>query len=211
MTNYAIRLKNIPGYEELVQEFFTQDFIKRCIRIHHMGKCRNNPHWHFLIETTEERHIKREALAYDLNKVFTKSKGNKHISTKYWDNNIKAKSYLFHEGTEPDMIKGFTEEELEDARELNRQTQEKFKQNAPAKIVHDCSEYFKEKGVAEPTNKMIFDYIFDRLRDNGNWLPNKYQFERYAHRIQANVRPDPEWGSYKKGLYELWFGSFSYL
>jgi len=204
---YAIRIQNYPTYDEIIQQLFSDTRFSKCIRIHHTGKKRDNPHFHLLVECDYQQ----QTLRKHLNKYLTLAKGNKHVSVKDWDGRIRAIAYLYHEDTEPDMIRNISDEELEKAKEINRATKEKFKSNAPAKIVQEAIEYFIYKPNFKPSMKDIFDFVFDRLRESGDWLPNKFQFERWAMRIQASVRPQHEWHSYKTNLYESWYGQCAYL
>lgn len=204
---WAIRLQNIPTYDEKCKEFFTYERFTRLIRVHHLGKQRNNPHWHFCVECEH----KQDALRKAMNRKFDLGKGNKHISIKAWDGELKAVAYMFHEGTEPDLIHGFDVQEIETARQINITTQKRIKDNAPTSIVQEASEYFIENENTNPNMRQIFDFIYDRLRANGNWLPNRFQFERWAMRIQANIRNDRQWSSYKEELFDSMYGGKSYV
>jgi len=204
--DYAIRLQALSGYDEKIHQIFTSDRFSRFVRVHHTGRKGNNPHYHFVLTCD----YKIPALRMELNKHFTLAKGNTHLSIKNWDGNLKAVAYLFHEGTDVDMVREFSDEEISQAKLINDATQERIKKNAPAKIVEDATLHFIQARNFSPRRKEIFDYIYDRLRQNGDWLPNKFQFERWELRIQANVRPDQEWRTMKENLFECWYGSFSY-
>lgn len=182
--DYAIRLQALDGYDGKISTLLSSDRFHRTIRIHHTGKKGDNPHYHMLITTD----YKQPALRAEFKKHFTLATGNRHLSIKKWDGNIKALAYLFHEGTQPTDIKGFLDEELELAREINTQVKEVIKKNAPAQVVEEATEYFRGK---TPGAIQIFSYIYDRYKNSGDWLPNKYQFERYIHRIQANLAETP--------------------
>lgn len=184
--DYALRIQALDGYSKIMEDLFGGDRFSRTIRIHHTGKKGDNPHYHMCITTD----YKQDALRKELKKYFTLAKGNKHISIKNWDGNIKAVAYLFHEGTQPDMIRGFTDEEITTAQEINTQVKTKIKDNAPCKVVAEATEYFS--GRTPPTQIQIFSYIYDRYKATGDWLPNKYQFERYITRVQANLAETPE-------------------
>lgn len=204
---YAIRIKEYPDYDQKIQCIFSGDRFSRTIRIRHTGKTGKNPHWHLLVECN---YSKRDTLATELKKHLTAAKGNTHLSVKVWDGNIRAVAYLFHENTTEDMVRNFDAELVQEAKDINKKEQKKIKANAPVQIVQDCVDYFVEKKIFEPNHKEIFDYIYDRLRDNGDWLPNKFQFERWAMRIQASVRDKDGWRQYKSSLYDLWYGNFTY-
>jgi len=198
---YAIRIQALDGYDKIMNEVFTTERFPRRIRVHHTGKKGDNPHYHLLICTD----YKNQALRAELKKYFKLSKGNKHLSIKTWDGNIKAVAYLFHEGTEPDLIKGFTDEELKTAREINRQVKETIKKNAPAQIVQDCTDYFIGDPSLRCTRRSIFEYIFKRLDENGDWLPNKFQFDRWYVRIMCNVLDGDRKKQWIESMYDDWY------
>lgn len=204
---FAIRIQALTDYNQKILEIFTTDRFSRTVRVHHTGRKGNNPHFHIVVDCD----YKMPALRMELKKHFTLAKGNTHLSVKRWDGDIKAVAYLFHEGTDVDMVRGFTPEELSQARLINEATQERIKKNAPAKIVEDATEYFKNIHNFAPSRKDVFDFIYDRLRCNGDWLPNKFQFERWEFRIQANVRTDQSWRTLKENLFESWYGNFTYF
>jgi hypothetical protein len=182
--NYALRIQALDGYSSIMESLFSGDRFSRSIRIHHTGKKGDNPHYHLLI-TTDYKH---PALRMELKRHFTLAKGNRHMSIKVWDGNIRAISYLFHEGTEPDLIRGFNEPELQQAKELNKLVKAEIKKNSPAQIVEEATDYFQGQN---PSPVQLFSYIYDRYKSAGDWLPNKYQFERYIHRILANLSETP--------------------
>jgi len=191
---YAVRLQALDGYDGKISTLLSGDRFHRTIRIHHTGKKGDNPHYHLLITTD----YKQPALRAEFKKHFTLASGNRHLSIKKWDGNIKALAYLFHEGTQPTDIRGFTSEELVSAQELNTQVQSAIKKNAPVQVVQQATDFFKGKS---PGPLQIFSYLYDHYHSTGEWLPNKYQFERYIHRIQANLAKTPgEIFDHKKSL-----------
>lgn len=200
--DYVLRLQAHDGYQSLFSNVFTDRF-SRILCVPHSGKKGDNPHYHFALTCD----YKQPALREHLKKYFNKGKGNRHLSLKQWDGDPKACSYMFHEGTELIMNKGFTDEEIEVFKVMNDNVRQAIKKNAPAQIVQDATEYFKGQ---DPSHQVLFMWIMKRLRDNGDWLPNKFQMERWIMRIQANLKTDKEYGSYLVRLYECWYGNFSY-
>lgn len=201
--DYVLRLQALDGYQSKFNVCFNERF-SRILCVFHNGKKGDNPHFHFCLTTD----YKQQALRVHLKNHFNIGKGNKHLSLKVWDGDRKACSYLFHEGTEPVICKGFSEQEINDFKTLNDMVQAEVKRNAPAKIVEDATEYFMNKPGT--THQDIFLYIFNRLRKNGDWLPNKFQCERWIMRIEANLLTDKQYDSYLKRQYETWFGQYGW-
>lgn len=198
--DYVLRLQALDGYKSKFSNVFTDnDRFTRVLCIHHTGKRGDNPHYHFAFTCD----YKKDALRKYFKKYFDLATGNRHLSLKDWDGDRKACSYMFHEGTEPVINKGFSEREIEDFKIINETIKNEIKKNAPAKIVEEATIYFKGK---DPGHKDIFKYILCRLRSNGDWLPNKYQMDRWIFRIQANLKSDHEWYDYISRVYELWYG-----
>lgn len=200
--DYVLRLQAHDGYESLFSNVFTDRF-SRILCIPHSGKKGDNPHYHFAFTCD----YKQQALRVYLKKYFTKGSGNRHLSLKQWDGDTKACSYMFHEGTEPIFRRGFSDEDIEGFKNLNEGIKKAIRKNAPAQIVQDATDFFQGK---DPGHSTIFMWIMKRLRDNGDWLPNKFQMERWIMRIQANLKDDKQYESYLVRLYECWYGNYSY-
>lgn len=199
---YAIRIQALDGYDTIIQTLLESDRFSRTIRVHHTGKKKDNPHYHLLLTTD----YKQQALRAEMKKHFTKASGNKHLSIKQWDGNIKAVAYLFHEGTIPDCIKNFTDEELTIASEINTQVQAKIKANASAKIIQDATDFFRARNNCTPVDQAVFQYIFIRLKLNGDYLPCRQQYERWTMRIQANLRDEGQYYDYMHKIFADWYG-----
>jgi len=199
---YVLRLQACDGYRQKFDNVFTDRF-SRILGVPHTGRKGDNPHYHFAFTCDYKQNTLREYLK----KHFDQGKGNRHLSIKKWDGDPKACSYLFHEGTETIIRRGFTDEEIESFKLINENIKQAIKKNAPAQIVTDATEHFAGQ---DPTHQDLFKWIMIRLRANGDWLPNKYQMERWIMRIQANLKDDTQYGSYLVRLYESWYGSFSW-
>jgi len=185
--NYAIRIQALDGYDNIIQTFFRGENFTSTIRVHHTGKNRNNPHYHLLVVTD----LTQKQLRYQINKELTKAKGNKHISIKNWDGKVRAVAYLFHEDTSPDMIHGpkFPDDFIDEAMKMNEMIKIEMDKNKVSKVCDEATLYFATftKKVTEP---MIFSWLYDRYQKTGQWMPNRYQFERYITRIRANLAGD---------------------
>lgn len=204
---YAIRLQDCEGYSTMFDTVFNEERFSKIIGAHHMGKKRDNPHFHFVCQTD----YKSDAIRKYLKKNFDKGRGNKHISIKAWDGSSRACSYLFHEDTEEIICRGFSEEEVLNFKNLNSEIKQELKEKSGGKLIQDCIEHFQTKKKFKPNTREIFDFIMDRLREQGGWFPNKFQFERWVMKVQAGwAANSEEWRDVKQEWFESWYGSFSY-
>lgn len=123
---YAIRLADLEGYRDLVP-LVEGDGVAKLLALGHKGGEGDNPHIHICVEYTKA--IKIDTLRARMKTVFTKGKGNGHISVKKWDGNEKALSYLFHEETS-DIVHnvGYTEEDISRFQEKDREVKKAFKE-----------------------------------------------------------------------------------
>lgn len=195
--DYVLRLQAVDGYRDLFTSVFSTARFPRALCVQHFGRKGDNPHYHFCLTCD----YKKDALRKHLKNSFKEGKGNKHISLKDWDGQDQACSYLFHEGTEPIMSNGFTIEQIDEFKKLNKAVQEQIKKNAPAKIVQDATEFFKKRYLLKDIHQIhmereIFVWIMIRLKQNGDWIPNKFQMTRWSDRVLANILSDNDWGDF---------------
>lgn len=200
--DYVLRLQSCDGYSQMFSNVFNDRF-SRVLCVPHTGRQGDNPHYHFAFTCD----YKQPALRAHLKKYFDKGSGNRHLSLKKWDGSPKACSYMFHEGTDVFYRRGFSDEEINVFKVVNDNVRKLIKKNAPAQIVQDATEFFHGK---DPAHSVLFMWIMNRLMKNGDWLPNKFQIERWIMRIQANLKDAVSWKSYLVRLYEHWYGDYSY-
>lgn len=187
--DYVLRLQALDGYQAKFDEVFGDRF-SRVLCVHHLGRKRDNPHYHFCLTTD----YKSDALRKYLKKHFDLAKGNRHLSLKPWDGGPEACSYLFHEGTEALMTRGFTDEQVQKFKEHNDLIQSKMVK--PNMIVDKCVEYFRERRGNRPLwipdKRDIFYKIMATYKHNGEWLPNKFQAERIINKVRSDLADLPE-------------------
>lgn len=184
--NYVLRLQALDGYSAKFTDVFNDRF-SRVLCVHHMGKAGNNPHYHFCLTTDYQK----QALRVYLKKQFALATGNKHLSLKDWDNNPKACSYLFHEGTEPLITKGFTTEEIQEFTTANDLIQSKMIK--PHHVVDVVVAYFKEKypHKLDVDKREIFFKIIQTYRHNGEWIPTAFQASRLINKVRSDLAETP--------------------
>lgn len=176
--NYVLRLQALDGYSAKFDEVFGSRF-SRVLCVHHTGRSGNNPHYHFCLTTD----YLKDTLRKYLKTHFVLARGNKHLSVKDWDGCEKACSYLFHEGTEALMVRGFTEEEIEKFKQMDTLIQSKMVK--PNMIVDKAVELLRE--ARDPDKRQIFNTLFRIYVENGEWLPNKFQWERVVNKVRLEL------------------------
>jgi len=176
--NYVLRLQALDGYSNKFDEVFGDRF-SRVLCVHHTGRTGNNPHYHFCFTAD----YKKDALRKYLKGHFDLARGNKHLSLKDWDGRKEACSYLFHEGTEALISKGFTAEEITEFKEMDTLIQSKMIK--PNMVVDKAVTILKE--ARDPDKRTIFGVLFQIYVDNGEWLPNKFQWERVINKVRLEL------------------------
>lgn len=180
-----LRLQEYQGYSDSFVSVFGDRF-DRLLCVRHLGKSRENPHYHFVFRTD----YKDSALRKYLKLHFTQGKGNGHMSLKPWDGQDEALSYMFHEGTDPIMNKGFSQDEINGLKEKDLSVRESHVKAS------DMCQLILDEIMALPngpsvmqrevykTRRYIFGFIYSYFLKKGEWMPNRFQFERYINRIR---------------------------
>ena len=211
--NYVLRLQALDGYQAKFADVFTDRF-SRVLYVHHTGKNGDNPHYHFCF-TCDYR---KDALRKYLKGHFDLASGNKHLSLKDWDGSIRACAYLYHEGTSVSNLRGFTNAELEEFSTINRdvkQSQVKIpailekvvKRLTQMKVYghkHDPGAYYIQDVCSDHRN--IFNLILDECRKSNDFVPNKFQMERYINKVRLMMTTKPS--DYRKFEHELYYQYF---
>lgn len=177
--DYVLRLQALDGYQAKFETVFGDRF-SRVLCVHHTGRKGDNPHYHFCITTD----YKRQALRAYLKGHFDLAKGNRHLSLKEWDGRDEACSYLFHEGTTELMCRGFSDAQLTSFKEKNTEVQAKM---VRPNMVVDCAVEILVQKTGSPSKRDIFNVLFDIYKDSGEWLPNKFQWERVINKVRLEL------------------------
>mgnify|MGYP007090484853 CR=1 FL=1 len=150
--------------------------------------------------------------------VFTKGKGNGHISITEWDGKIDAIGYVYHEDQHlvPTVLHGFTAEEINQAKCINAKHQDKIKSESPTKVLEKVIErltqaghttytdhYGQVKVRSRWTHEEIFNVIMDAYNEKGDWMPNRFQNGKIHHEKSKTMlnQDDESW----KNLKKLWY------
>lgn len=209
--DYVLRLQALDGYSAKFDEVFGDRFT-RLIYVHHTGKNKDNPHYHFCFTCD----YKKDALRKYLKGQFTLATGNKHLSLKDWDGRPDACSYLFHEGTKVTNVKGFSSEEYEQFFKRNEEVK-KSQVKIPVLLErvlknilgHDC--YVLTGHYKPPHNErfFLFKQIMYEIRKSSDWVPNRYQMERYINKLRLMLNTkDVSFEMFCENLYQEYFGNY---
>lgn len=210
--DYAVRLQALDGYQAKFDDVFGDRF-SRLIYVHHTGKKGDNPHYHFCLTCDYNN---RDTLSRYLKRHFTLSKGNKHISVKNWDGNPDACAYLFHEDTPVTNVRGFTDEEYKQFFTRNEQVK-KSQVKLPVLLERVMTNilghemYVLNGHYSKPNDerRMIFMEIMKEIRRTSDWVPNRFQMERYINKVRLMLNnSDVSFKLFCSELYEEYFGRF---
>jgi len=188
--DYVLRLQALDGYAALFDDVFSDRF-SRILYVHHTGKKGDNPHYHFCFTCD----YKKDALRKYLKSQFTLASGNKHLSLKDWDGSIRACSYLYHEGTSVTNLRGFSVEQLDEFKTLNEEVKSShikipvIVEEVVALIRPSFGGYRRDSFQDE--RKMVFEVLVSHLMSKSEWIPNRFQMERYITRIRAILNDSP--------------------
>lgn len=179
---YAVRITECIGFQERLEDVFTSELFTRVLCVRHTGRKSKNPHFHLVLDATFD--IQTETYQKKLKKYFP---GERKVSVKEWDGDNKACSYLFHEGTDELFSKGFTPKEIEIFKlqdiAIRDDLQSKGPKNVCVIVAKQYTELPKDKWTHYSKFQRIGYLIFDYYREQGDWIPNKYQMERYIRQV----------------------------
>lgn len=220
MNTFSLRLDEKQDYEKLILEM--EDMGEMFV-IKHQGKKKNNPHFHFAIKTN----VKKDAYRKRLKNIFTKGKGNGHMSLKDWDGEDVYIQYLLHECSELKEVKenivldsiGYDDATLELLLARSRNIVDGMKANNPVNVVQKIIERLTEEKVFKPTPGLIFHMILDwYANQEGKWFPNRFQMDNYITYILGQMSRiadapsggDDNWTAFKERLwYKFGMDNFS--
>lgn len=198
---YVLRLQEHKGYSDSFDVVFGVRF-DRVLCVRHTGKTGENPHFHFVFKTD----YKDSALRKYLKGHFNQGKGNGHMSLKEWDGRDDAVSYMFHEGGDPILNKGWEDDEIRRLREKDKVIRsEMVDPKGVCDIIAEVMKVEYERLSDQQDRKNIFTQLFYYYKKRGDWFPNKFQCERYINKIRMLVTPDRNDGWLINLMYNEYF------
>lgn len=166
----------------------------KLLAVYHEGDSKENPHCHFVVLYQKE--VQKQSIDVKYKKHFGVS-GNQY-SSKPWDGRDEACAYMFHESDDISRIlanKGFTDEDIERFKEMNRvsqKVQEINKEKASGRVVNKIIAIANESW----TKHDILNEMFKRIREGDMYEPGDFMLKRYVEEIYLKLRPDDEWEDY---------------
>lgn len=189
MTEYFLRIQEYDNYFDTLVKWFSSPVYDRVLLVHHSGKVKENPHFHAVFTTS----LSEDEIRKEISTRFQLGKGNKHHTLKVSDGNIKVKSYLLHEDTPFEYVKGFTQEELSEFEQKNLQVKKDIKEKPRDKLKDRVLQkmidtYLVGDGFHSwdqlAVKKLIFDLIYEDCETRDDYLPNKFCMERIINYVQ---------------------------
>lgn len=167
---------------------------QKLLGVLHVGEKKDNPHVHFVLQLSSQ--LQKQSLDVRLKKLFGVS--GTQYSSKEWDGQDGACSYMFHESDDMDNIvasKGFVQADIERYKELNKKTQEVIavnKEKASGRVVERILR------IAQPewTRREIGYEILRRVREGEIYEPGDFQLRKYIEEIYMKMRTDSEFEMY---------------
>lgn len=155
----------------------------------HKGNKDENPHVHMVITLTSE--LQKQSFDARIKKLYGVS-GNGQYSSKQWDGDDGACSYLFHEA-DAEIIcnRGYTEQDIERFKKLNDDVQ---------KVVAVNKERASHTHVEKVLEKIQLS--------GGNWFPRQI-FDEFIQRIYNREMHDPGDWTLRKYIEEVYIRQYS--
>lgn len=146
---YFVRIAQLEGYVDIIKGLENvSDYIKVLCIAHKGDKADPNPHYHLTVLTE----CKEKAFRKRMTGLFTKGKGNGHMSIKKWDGKMEANSYMFHEdGANVVFVanKGYTDDDVSKFVKNNEDVQKlvaNAKEKASWKLEALAEKWFRDNG-----------------------------------------------------------------
>lgn len=192
--------------EELSQQIDTVAMLSA----YHVGDKKDNPHCHFVIELASEP--QKQSFAVRLKGLFAIEKKTQY-ALDVWDGNrgAGACSYLFHEefsqeGSGIICNKGFTDEELADARAANDAVQRVVKVNkekASTKFVERALKEFENDPYV--SSRDLLEFMMTECRDGNLYWPGTFRARQMIEEVQVKLCPKESFQNLVSAFHEKMF------
>lgn len=156
----------------------------------HKGNRGENPHCHICIEVQSE--IQKQSFAVRLKTLFGIVSKSQY-ALDIWDGNRGkgAVSYLFHETEEKILVnKGFSDQELMDARKANEAVQAVVsvnKEKSSHKLVERALEEFKDVEDKWLLRSRILKFMVSECRDGQVYWPGSFMLKKYVEEVEVRL------------------------
>lgn len=157
--------------------------LKSILVATHVGDKDENPHFHAVIALTSE--LQKQSFDVRLKQIYG-VKGNGQYSSKPWDGDDGACSYLFHEANAQIIAnRGYTDQDIERFTKLNDDVQKVVavnKDRASHRHVDKIIEKINQSGRQWSRRDILQEFIF-RIRDGLMYDPGDFMLKRYIEEI----------------------------
>lgn len=156
--------------------------LTSCLVATHVGDKTEKEHAHFVIAMSST--LQKQSLDIRIKKIYAVSRAD--YSSKPWDGDVHACSYLFHDTTAQILSsKGHTAEDIERYKSLNDDVQKVIavnKSRASTRIPQRVADAITAS-AGQWTRKQIARHIIDLIRQGEVYEPGDYQLKRYIEEI----------------------------
>lgn len=160
--------------------------LKTILVATHVGDRNEGEHIHLVVALTSN--LQKQSFDVRLKQIYG-VKGNAFYSSKPWDGNDSACSYLFHDANcEIIANKGYTEQDLDRFRKLNDDVQKVIavnKDRASNRHVDKLVEWVADSG--KTSRKDLFVEIMRRVREGEMYYPGDYNLKRIIEEVYIRV------------------------
>jgi len=171
----------------------------------HVGERNEGEHIHLVVMLTSN--LQKQSFDVRLKNLYG-VKGNAFYSSKPWDGNDSACSYLFHDPNAQIIAnKGYTESDLDRFRKLNADVQKVIainKDRASNRHADKLVEWAGETGVGL-SRYAIYKEIMRRVREGEMYYPGEYNLKKLVEEVYVRILTDDEFSSYLPEKFESLF------
>jgi len=166
----------------------------------HVGEKKENPHIHFCIKMVTV--LQKQSFDVRVKGIFKPDKKTSW-SSKVWDGQDSALSYLFHEETAEVLAnKGHTEADIVRYIKLNDDVQKVIAVNKERGAKRVVERVLVEIGQQCWTRRDIFKRLIEMIRDGEMYEPGDFMLKRYVEEIYMKSLPESHFMDYVDTRYD---------
>lgn len=167
----------------------------------HVGDRNEGEHIHLVVSLSSN--LQKQSFDQRLKQIYG-VKGNANYSSKPWDGDDRACSYLFHDPkAEIILNKGYTESDLDRYRKLNDDVQKVIavnKERASSRHVEKVLQLAQDSGRKWSKQEILAEFVH-RIRRGEMYEPGDFRMKCYIEEVQCRQLTDEEVGAYVRDRY----------
>lgn len=195
-TMWFVRVDGNHGWlEAKLKQFAEKIDVKAMLCALHVGSKKDNPHCHFVVEMSSE--VQKQSYAVRVKNHFEITKKTEY-AIDIWDGErgAGACSYLFHEEDAKIVInKGFTEDDLQRARDANVAVQKVVavnKEKASKNLVGRALEHFQDKKNMPYMKVEILTWMLQEIKEGNHYYPGEYRLKQFVEEVELGLNDNME-------------------